>query len=92
MDVYLLLCNYCFYIQKFKVSGLLAHEKEIDQLQEEGEHLIETQHPGSATISVSLFFIHFVHEIMPVLVKYNISTNMNSQFSQDHSLLQCYLQ
>lgn len=37
--------------EKFKVSGLLAHEKEIDQLQEEGEHLIETQHPGSATIS-----------------------------------------
>uniref|UniRef100_A0A673BAP6 Envoplakin-like n=1 Tax=Sphaeramia orbicularis TaxID=375764 RepID=A0A673BAP6_9TELE len=36
--------------EKFKNNGLLAHEKEINQLQEEGEHLIEMKHPGSSTI------------------------------------------
>lgn len=40
-------------IQKFKNNGLLAHESEINQLQEEGERLIEKKHPGSPAIEVS---------------------------------------
>ncbi|KAL7378520.1 hypothetical protein ABVT39_015097 [Epinephelus coioides] len=36
--------------EKFKNNGLLAHESEINKLQEEGERLIDSQHPGSSTV------------------------------------------
>ncbi|XP_033501046.2 envoplakin b [Epinephelus lanceolatus] len=36
--------------EKFKNNGLLAHESEINKLQEEGERLIESKHPGSSTV------------------------------------------
>lgn len=39
--------------QKFKNNGLLAHENEVDQLQEEGDRLVEKKHPGSPAIQVS---------------------------------------
>ncbi|XP_017272078.1 envoplakin [Kryptolebias marmoratus] len=38
--------------EKFKTNGLLAHEREVNQLQEEGERLIKAKHPGSATIEI----------------------------------------
>lgn len=40
------------YIQKFKSNGLLAHESETNQLQMEGDRLVEMKHPGSPTIMV----------------------------------------
>ncbi|XP_034749774.1 envoplakin [Etheostoma cragini] len=36
--------------EKFKNSGLIAHENEINKLQQEGSRLIEMKHPGSSTI------------------------------------------
>ncbi|XP_029014275.1 envoplakin [Betta splendens] len=36
--------------EKFKVSGLLAHESEVNKIQEEGDRLVEKKHPGSPTI------------------------------------------
>ncbi|KAM9393400.1 envoplakin-like isoform 2-T2 [Pholidichthys leucotaenia] len=36
--------------EKFKTSGLLAHEQEVIQLQDKGENLIEMNHPGSPAI------------------------------------------
>ncbi|KAM9843794.1 envoplakin [Aulostomus maculatus] len=36
--------------ERFKNSGLLAHESEISKLQDEGDHLVEQKHPASATI------------------------------------------
>uniref|UniRef100_UPI003AAD0C66 envoplakin-like n=1 Tax=Centroberyx gerrardi TaxID=166262 RepID=UPI003AAD0C66 len=36
--------------EKFKNNGLLAHESETNQLQEEGDRLIGMKHPGSPTI------------------------------------------
>ncbi|TNN58548.1 Envoplakin [Liparis tanakae] len=36
--------------EKFKNSGLLAHESEISKLQEDGDRLVEAKHPGSAAI------------------------------------------
>ncbi|XP_035510377.1 envoplakin [Morone saxatilis] len=36
--------------EKFKNNGLLAHETEINKLQEEGDRLVEKKHPGSPTI------------------------------------------
>uniref|UniRef100_A0A667WSU0 Envoplakin b n=1 Tax=Myripristis murdjan TaxID=586833 RepID=A0A667WSU0_9TELE len=36
--------------EKFKNNGLLTHESEVNQLQEEGEHHIKMKHPGSPTI------------------------------------------
>ncbi|XP_044038320.1 envoplakin-like [Siniperca chuatsi] len=36
--------------EKFKNNGLLAHENEINQLQAEGDRLVEMKHPGSPTI------------------------------------------
>ncbi|GAA6215524.1 envoplakin-like [Lates japonicus] len=36
--------------EKFKNNGLIAHEGEINQLQEEGDRLVEMKHPGTATI------------------------------------------
>ncbi|KAM3863826.1 envoplakin [Diretmus argenteus] len=36
--------------EKFKMNGLLAHESETNKLQEEGQTLIETKHPGSQAI------------------------------------------
>ncbi|XP_056263419.1 envoplakin-like [Pseudoliparis swirei] len=36
--------------EKFKNSGLLAHESEINKLQEVGDRLLEAKHPGSATV------------------------------------------
>ncbi|XP_028267450.1 envoplakin-like [Parambassis ranga] len=36
--------------EKFKTSALLAHEREVNQLQEKGNSLIESKHPGSVTI------------------------------------------
>ncbi|XP_068574937.1 envoplakin [Cebidichthys violaceus] len=36
--------------EKFKTSGLLAHESEINKLQEEGDRIVEKKHPGSSTI------------------------------------------
>ncbi|XP_022046354.2 envoplakin [Acanthochromis polyacanthus] len=36
--------------EKFKKNGLLAHEREVNQLQDEGDHLVEMKHPGSPTI------------------------------------------
>ncbi|KAI3360147.1 hypothetical protein L3Q82_014464, partial [Scortum barcoo] len=36
--------------EKFKNNGLLAHEREINQLQAEGDRLVEMKHPGSPTI------------------------------------------
>ncbi len=41
-------------IQKFKKDGLVAHEVEINQLQDKGDHLVEMKHPGSPTIKVHL--------------------------------------
>lgn len=43
------------YIQKFKSSALLAHEREVNQLQQKGSSLIDSKHPGSATIKVNRF-------------------------------------
>ncbi|KAJ0058417.1 hypothetical protein NL108_014138, partial [Boleophthalmus pectinirostris] len=37
--------------EKFKTNGLQAHEGEINQLQEEGERLIDAGHPAKDTIS-----------------------------------------
>lgn len=36
--------------EKFKTNGLLAHEREVNQLQEKGDRLVEMKHPGSSTI------------------------------------------
>ncbi|XP_042249882.1 envoplakin [Thunnus maccoyii] len=36
--------------EKFKNNGLLAHEKEVNQLQAEGDRLVEMKHPCSPTI------------------------------------------
>uniref|UniRef100_A0A3Q3Q438 Uncharacterized protein n=1 Tax=Monopterus albus TaxID=43700 RepID=A0A3Q3Q438_MONAL len=36
--------------EKFKDNGLLAHETEINKLQEVGDRLVEMKHPGSQTI------------------------------------------
>ncbi|KAM7372391.1 hypothetical protein PAMP_009560 [Pampus punctatissimus] len=36
--------------EKFKSNGLLAHESEINQLQAEGDRLIQVKHPGSPAI------------------------------------------
>lgn len=36
--------------EKFKTNGLLAHEKEINQLQVEGDRLVDSGHPGSAAV------------------------------------------
>uniref|UniRef100_A0A671TZQ2 Envoplakin-like n=1 Tax=Sparus aurata TaxID=8175 RepID=A0A671TZQ2_SPAAU len=36
--------------EKFKNNGLLAHESEVNQLQEEGDRLVEKKHPGSPAI------------------------------------------
>lgn len=46
----------CFdIIQKFKNNGLLAHESEVNKLQDEGDRLVEfVKHPGSAAITVRL--------------------------------------
>ncbi|TKS91521.1 Envoplakin 210 kDa cornified envelope precursor protein p210 [Collichthys lucidus] len=38
--------------EKFKTNGLLAHERETNQLQQEGDRLIEMRHPGSPTIKM----------------------------------------
>lgn len=51
--VYLLhVTLYC--LQKFKKNGLLAHESEINKLQDEGDRLVEKKHPGSSAIKASL--------------------------------------
>lgn len=42
------------HIQKFKTSGLLAHESEINKLKEEGDRLVGMKHPGSPTVKVHL--------------------------------------
>ncbi|KAK2833848.1 hypothetical protein Q5P01_017737 [Channa striata] len=36
--------------EKFKNNGLLAHESEVNKLQEEGDRLLGMKHPGSSTI------------------------------------------
>ncbi|XP_070837780.1 envoplakin [Chaetodon trifascialis] len=36
--------------EKFKNNGLLAHEREINQLQVEGDRLVATKHPGNTAI------------------------------------------
>ncbi|KAK5856784.1 hypothetical protein PBY51_008354 [Eleginops maclovinus] len=36
--------------EKFKTTGLLAHETEINKLQGEGDRLVEKKHPASSTI------------------------------------------
>ncbi|KAM8825170.1 envoplakin-like [Synchiropus picturatus] len=36
--------------EKFKTNGLLAHESEVNQLQAEGDRLLQRNHPGAATI------------------------------------------
>ncbi|CAJ1075760.1 envoplakin [Xyrichtys novacula] len=36
--------------EKFKTNGLIAHESEINKLQEEGDALIKKKHPGTRTI------------------------------------------
>ncbi|XP_034568149.1 envoplakin [Notolabrus celidotus] len=36
--------------EKFKTSGLLAHESEVNELQEKGEALVEKKHPGTRSI------------------------------------------
>lgn len=41
-------------LQKFKKNGLLAHESEINKLQNEGDRLVEKKHPGSSAIKASL--------------------------------------
>lgn len=42
------------FVQKFKNNGLLAHESEVNQLQTEGDELIQRSHPGSSAIKVHL--------------------------------------
>lgn len=49
---FLLVTLYC--LQKFKKNGLLAHESEINKLQNEGDRLVEMKHPGSSAIKASL--------------------------------------
>uniref|UniRef100_A0A7N9ASW1 Envoplakin b n=1 Tax=Mastacembelus armatus TaxID=205130 RepID=A0A7N9ASW1_9TELE len=36
--------------EKFKNNGLLAHEREVNELQDQGDRLVEAKHPGSSTI------------------------------------------
>ncbi|XP_031726665.1 envoplakin-like [Anarrhichthys ocellatus] len=36
--------------EKFKTTGLLAHETEINKLQEEGDRIVAKKHPGNSTI------------------------------------------
>ncbi|XP_047213473.1 envoplakin-like [Girardinichthys multiradiatus] len=36
--------------EKFKSNGLLAHEREVNQLLEEGENLVQMKHPGCPAI------------------------------------------
>ncbi|CAN9505785.1 unnamed protein product [Ophioblennius macclurei] len=36
--------------EKFKTSGLIAHEKEVNKLHDEGNQLIQEKHPGTPTI------------------------------------------
>nr|XP_061829860.1 envoplakin-like [Nerophis lumbriciformis] len=36
--------------EKFKTNGLLSHEREVNQLLEEGDRLAVSDHPGSATV------------------------------------------
>lgn len=51
------------YIQKFKNNGLLAHESEVNKLQDEGDRLVEViKHPGSPAITVSLS--HMIGNVM----------------------------
>lgn len=41
------------HMQKFKNNGLLAHESEVNKLQDEGDRLVEVvKHPGSPAIAV----------------------------------------
>lgn len=43
------------HMQKFKNNGLLAHESEVNKLQDEGDRLVEiVKHPGSPAITVRL--------------------------------------
>lgn len=47
--------HFYVYIQKFKNNGLLAHESEVNKLQDEGDRLVEIiKHPGSPAITVRL--------------------------------------
>lgn len=39
-------------MQKFKSNALLAHEQEVNQLQADGDRLLQRKHPGSPTITV----------------------------------------
>lgn len=41
-------------LQKFKKSALLAHERDINKLQDEGDRLVEARHPASAAIKARL--------------------------------------
>lgn len=61
------------YIQKFKNNGLLAHESEVNKLQDEGDRLVEIiKHPGSPAITVRLS-----HMIVNVIsVTNSLSTQM----------------
>lgn len=41
-------------LQKFKKSALLAHERDINKLHDEGDRLVEARHPASAAIKARL--------------------------------------
>lgn len=53
----------CIRIQKFKNSGLLAHESEINKLQDEGDRLVDMKHPGSAAIQACLLAIVHIRKL-----------------------------
>ncbi|XP_029945578.1 envoplakin-like [Salarias fasciatus] len=36
--------------EKFKTNGLIAHEKEVNKLHDEGDQLLQEKHPGAPTI------------------------------------------
>ncbi|KAM9362640.1 envoplakin-like [Symphorus nematophorus] len=44
--------------ENFKNNSLLAHESEVNKLQEEGDRLIEMKHPASATIQAQTDAVH----------------------------------
>lgn len=59
------------YIQKFKNNGLLAHESEVNKLQDEGDRLVEIiKHPGSPAITVRLS-----HTIVTWSDKFSLNSN-----------------
>lgn len=60
-------------IQKFKNTGLLAHESEINKLQTEGDRLVEMKNPGSAAIKACLSAMSHIGNCMILVINHHSS-------------------